>query len=75
MLEKYRKIIKIGSHLICFGLAINLFYIFLCAYMNNYSVMVHVNNYGEAHVELILLPMTLLFCFIGLVFTWREIKK
>ena len=75
MKKKTRKTIKIGSHLICFGLSLDLFYIFLCAYFNNGEVIVHINQYNEAQVELILIPLTLLFCLIGLFFAWRDIKK
>jgi len=70
-----RRMIKFASHLICFGLAIDLFYVFLCAYFNDFKVMIYVNNYGEAHAEMILIPVTLLFCLMGLVFAWRDRKK
>lgn len=75
MKNKYRRIIKLTSHLICFGLALDLFYLFLCAYLNDFEVIVRVNHYGEAHVELILIPLTLLFCLVGLVFAWRDMKN
>ena len=72
MKTKLRRFIKIGSHVICFGLGIDLFYLFLCAYFNDFEVIIRVNQYGEAHVELILIPLTLLFCLVGLVFAWRD---
>lgn len=70
-----RTFIKLGSHVICFGLALNLFYLFLCAYFNSFVVVAYINNYGEATVELILIPLTLLFCLVGLIFAWRDRKK
>ena len=75
MKNKTRKLIKLGSHLICFGLAVDLFYLFLCAYFNDFSVMIRVNHYGEAYIELIVIPITLLFCLVGLVFAWRDGKE
>ena len=75
MKTKLRRIIKLGSHIMCFGLALDLFYLFLCAYLNDFEVRVRVNSYGEAHVELVLIPLTLLFCLVGLVFAVRDRKK
>jgi len=34
-----------------------LFYTFLRAYFHNYETTVLINKYGEAHVELIMLPV------------------
>ena len=74
MLER-RKFIKLASHLICFGLALNLFYVFLRAYINGFTIMVDINSYGEAKAELILITVTISFCFVGLFFAWRDRKK
>jgi len=74
MLEK-RKFIKIASHLICFGLALDLFYVFLYAYVNDFTIIVDINSYGEAKAELILITVTMIFCFVGLVFAWRDRKQ
>ena len=74
MKTKLRRIIRLGSHIICFGLALDLFYIFLCAYFNDSEVLIRVNHYGEAHVEMIIIPLTLLFCLVGLVFEMKHIK-
>ena len=67
------KFIQFSSHLICFGLAVDLFYVFLCAYFNGNSVTINVNTYGEAKLELILIPVTLLFCLVGLILAWRNL--
>lgn len=75
MKTKLRRFIKLGSHVICFGLALDLFYLFLCAYLNDFEVLIRVNHYGEAYVEMIIIPLTLLFCLVGLVFAWRDRKK
>jgi len=75
MNEFKKRFLAFSSHVICFGLAINLFYVFLCAYLNDFHVNIYVNNYGEAQFELILFPVTLVFCLVGLWFAWRFLKK
>ena len=75
MKNKFRRIIKLGSHIMCFGLAIDLFYLFLCAYFNDFEVLIRVNQHGEAQVELIIIPITLLFCLVGLILAWRDRKE
>jgi len=73
-LSKKKKLAFI-SHVISFGLMFNLFVVFVAAYMNNYVIGVYVNEYGEAHFEMILFPLTIIFCFIGLFFAWRDLKN
>jgi len=63
------------SHVICFGLALDLFYIFIRAFLNDNVIEVKINSYGEAVAELILIPVTLVFCLIGLWFAWKYLKK
>ena len=75
MKERTKRIISFSSHVICFGMALNLCCVFLFAYFNDYRILVTVNDYGEAHIELILIPLTLVFCSIGLYFAWRHLKS
>ena len=75
-LDEFKKrFLAFSSHVICFGLAINLFYIFLCAFFNGNRVVIYVNNFGEASMELFLFPLTLGFCMVGLWFAWCFLKK
>ena len=73
--EVKKRFLAFSSHVICFGMALNLSYIFLCAYLNGYHVNVYVNNYDEAWFELILFSVTLLFCLFGLWYAWHFLKK
>jgi len=73
--EFKRTFLGFASHVICFGLSLDLLYIIIRAYLNGYSITVYINNYGEANLELILIPVTLLFCLVGLWFAWRNLKK
>ena len=61
MMDEFKKrFLAFSSHVICFGLSLNLFYIFIRAYFNKgRRVVVSVNAFGEAQVELILFPLTL----------------
>jgi len=68
------KFIQIASHIICFGLAVDLFYIFLRAYFNGNTIMININAYGEAKMEIVLISITLVFCLVGLVFAWINLK-
>jgi len=67
------KFMIFSGYLISFGLAVNLFYIFLCAYLNDNQVVININNYGEAKAELILIPITLIFCLIGLFLMYKRL--
>jgi len=73
--EFKKRFLAFSSHVICFGLTCNLFYIFICAYLNDYQVIIYVNNYGEAIFEMILFPITIMFCILGLWFAWYNNKK
>jgi len=75
MREFTKRFLAFSSHVICFGLALNLFYVFVCAFLNGNRVIVYVNNYGELVLELVLFPLTLLFCLIGLWYAWRFLKR
>lgn len=75
MNEYTKRFLAFSSHVICFGLAINLFYIFIRAFLNGNEIVVKVNEYGEAQFELILFPVTLLFCVVGLWLAWRFLRK
>ena len=68
------KFIQFSSHLICFGLAVDLLYVFLRAFLNGGSVVLDVNSYGEAKFELVLIPIVIVFCGIGLYFNWVSLK-
>lgn len=73
--ESGKKFIAFASHLLCFGLACDLLIIFFMAYLNEFRVVVYVNSFGEAHFELFLFPLTLVFCLLGLWYAWHYLKK
>lgn len=75
MNEYHKRFLAFSSHVICFSLSLVLFYTFISAYMSDYDIIVQINEYGEAHIEMIILPITIGFCIIGLWFAWRFLKK
>lgn len=48
------------SYFLAFGFSIVMFYTFIVAYFNDYQARVLVNEYGEAHVEFIMLTFILM---------------
>ena len=70
-----KRFLAFSSHVICSGLMLILFYIMLCAFLNDNHVNVYINNHGEVYLELILVPLTLIFCSVGLWFAWCSLKK
>jgi hypothetical protein len=44
-----------------------LFYTFFIAYLNNYQVLIHINNFGEAHIEFIFIPISIILGIYSIV--------
>jgi len=74
-MKMHKQFIMFAGYTLSLGLATILFYIFLKAYQYGHKIIIYINNYGEANFELILFPITLLFCLIGLWFTWKDLKQ
>lgn len=68
------RIVALAGYLISLGLAVDLFYIFLRAYLNGGTIVINVNEYGEANMEVVLISIVLVFCGIGLYYSWRYIR-
>jgi len=62
-------------HALGLVLAINLTYVFIRAYVNNFQIKVYINNYNEAHVELIFFILSLFVLSVGVYLSWRNVKK
>lgn len=69
-----RKIILFG-YFEATGIFFLMLYTFLCAYLNNYHVVIDINHYGEAHVEWFMFCIIFDFVLIGLWFLLKEVKK
>jgi hypothetical protein len=56
---------RIKDIIIAIGIAclisnsIVLFYTFFIAYLNDYKVLIHINNFGEAHLEFFFIPISI----------------
>jgi len=44
-----------------------LFYTFFIAYLNNYQVLVNINNFGEAHFEFIFIPISIVLGIYSII--------
>jgi len=51
-----------------------LFFVFINAYIHDYKTLVTINDYGEAHVELIALSLVFIVSLIGLFFVLRDME-
>jgi len=61
--------------LFSFVLSLNLFYVFIVAYLNDYEATVLVNKYGEAHLELVSLSLIMVMLSLGMIIHIKELKK
>lgn len=57
------------------GCSITLFITFMAAYFNNFEIMVVINSYGEAHMELFLLMITFPMTFWATVILLKAFAK
>ena len=56
------------------GMSIVLILTFFSAYLNDYKTVVLVNQYGEAHIELIFIIIISVFIFGGCFFMLRDLE-
>jgi len=74
--EQIKKEAAIFGLVCMIGYSILILVTFLTAYLNpNYSVMVLINYYGEAHWEFVLLLTTFPFCFWAFYYIIKELFK
>lgn len=68
----------IGMHFFLFGTFLTFGLIFFAAYFNpygNYNVMVTINDFGEAHIELILYCILFICSIISFVFIHKLLNR
>ena len=75
MNEFNKKYLGFASHCLCFGMACIGYRTWLLAFFNGYSICFGINDYNEAGIEFVLLPITLLFCIVGLIYSYKNLKK
>ena len=74
--EPYRSLIKYYSLIYAFVLSLIFFTIFLFTYFfNDYVLCIHINFFGEAHIELIVFTAIFIFISYGLYLSHKDIKK
>jgi membrane protein DedA with SNARE-associated domain len=60
--------------MLLFGLALTFFITFLTAYFNGNQVIVNINAFDEAHVELVLFSAVMIIGLILIVIKAREVR-
>jgi len=66
------------SLIVIFGITLNLvssivlYITFLLAYTNNRTAIININNYNEANLELVLIPIFIILGIIGLGFSIKN---
>ena len=69
-------LIELSSYCIALFLSVVLFVTFMWAYLfNNYVFSARINDFGEAHWELVLLCGLMPLLFYGLFVRCKELKK
>lgn len=71
-LKKY--FVVFSGYCLAMGLSLVCCFTFYAAYFHGGIVRVSVNHYGEADMEFILIPMVMFFVFVGLFFSWRNLR-
>lgn len=70
------KLVIFSGYLFALGEFMLLYCTFLAAYFNpGKMTLVTVNSFGEADVEFVLIPVTIVFSFIGLYLLVRDIRR
>jgi len=65
-MNKYLWAVAVGASI---GTWVTMLWVFFRAYFNGYQILVTINDYHEAHIEAIIMPilfLTSLYCF------WKE---
>jgi len=52
-----------------------LFITFLSAYFQGYKVIIDINKFGEAHFELILIPITIILGIYSIYILFKSVSK
>jgi hypothetical protein len=73
MKKIYLKIIAILGLGISLGMTILLFITFLAAWFNGNEILVTINSFGEAKVEIILFPIFIALGFYGLYSAFKSL--
>lgn len=75
-LKALEKKVILAGHMFSFLYALLLVYIFLMAYFGGtYGVRLTINDYGEAHAELVLFLCLLPFIITGFVLEARQYRR
>jgi hypothetical protein len=55
--------------------SIVLFITFILAYFQGYKIIIDINKYGEAHLEIIIIPITIALGIYSVYFLFKSVSK
>lgn len=67
-----RQFVKLGGYLFCFGMCLATYLTFFNAYFHGYQTLVTIDEFGEAHIELVMFVVLLPVIFLGLIYTIQD---
>jgi hypothetical protein len=71
----HKNLVVFMSLLLSTGLSFVMFFVFLVAFFNGFRVRVLVNEFGEAHVELVMLLVLMPFICFGTYLSYKNIGE
>ena len=74
-LSRYKNGMKIGGYVLASAHVLILGYLIVQAYCNNYNLLITLNQYGEAHLDLIILLLASPIIFLGCILEIKDFLK
>jgi hypothetical protein len=65
---------ELAAIMLLFALALTFFITFLIAYFNGNQVLINVNAFNEAHIELVLFSAVIISGFVLIVIKTKEVR-
>ncbi|HEC81002.1 MAG TPA: hypothetical protein ENI42_01050 [Thermoplasmatales archaeon] len=74
-LGRFKNCLKIGGYVLASAHVLILGYIIMQAYFNNYNLLITLNSYGEAHLDVAMLLFVSPVVFLGCVLEIKDFLK
>jgi len=73
--KRWEQTMIVTGLLFLFGHSLSLYVFFLQAFFNNNKTLLHINLYGEAWIEFIVIPVTMCFGIWSIIQVARIMKR
>ncbi len=74
MRERTKNVLAFLGVGMLFAHSCSLYWMFLEAYYNDYELLIAVNNYNEANIEFVMIPVTLIWGFYGILHYMQRLR-